>query len=1352
MKLKQTYGYRKSKICKSLCGAVLGVVATISVAGQNVFADEATTVSGVDTSTATGNPATNLPEAQANPSNEAIESQAQAGQTTGSIPVEVPTTDVDQAVENAKNAGVKVEKDDTVDKGTVKTAEEANQKETEIKDDYAKQAEEIKKVTEQYKADVASNQKETDRINAENKATKDQYEKDMAAHKAEVERITNANAAAKAEYDAKLAQYQKDLADVQKSNADAQASYEAAKEAYDKELAAIQKANADNDADYQAKLDAYNAELVRVKKENADAKAAYEKALAENTAKNNEIKAENEAIKQRNAQAKADYAAKLLKYQSALAKYQKDLADYPRKLQEYKDEQAAIKAALAELQNHKNEDGNLTEPSAQNLVYDSEPNAQLSLTTNGKMLKASAVDEAFSHDTAQYSKKILQPDNLNVSYLQQADDVASSMELYGNFGDKAGWTTTVGNSTEVKFASVLLERGQSVTATYTNLEKSYYNGKKISKVVFKYTLDSDSKFKNVDKAWLGIFTDPTLGVFASAYNGVAEKDTSIFIKNEFTFYDEDGNPIDFDNALLSVASLNREHNSIEMAKDYTGTFVKISGSSIGEKDGKIYATDTLNFRKDQGGARWTMYKRGGEDGSGWDSSDAPNSWYGAGAIRMSGTNNSVTVGAISATLVMPVNQMPVVSGKDNTEAKRPNIWYSLNGKIRAVNVPRVTKEKPEPPVAPTAPVEPTYEVESPLKPTPVEPTYKADPKPPTKTPNKPEPTPPTPPTPQSEPNKPVEPTYKEIPTPPADPVYQNLPTPPAVPTVHFHYFKLAVQPQVNKEIRNKDDIDIDKTLVAKQSVVKFQLKTNDLPAGRDETTSFVLVDPLPSGYQFDMEATKDASPGFDVTYVEASHTVIFKATAETLDKFNADLTKSVPTLYPTVVGKVLNDGATYTNNFTLTINEAYGIKSNIVRVTTPGKPNDPDNPNNNYIKPHKINKNENGVVIDNKNVLAGSMNYYNLTWDLDQYKGDKSSAETIAKGFFYVDDYPEEALDANLDLVKIKDANDREVTGITVKNVKDISELDPHLQDLLKKAGIKPKGAFQLFLADNPQSFYDTYVSKGIDLTIISPMRVKDEMGKIGGKYENKVYQIDFGNGYESNVVVNNVPKVDPKKDVTFTLDSADNSSVDGQTIGLKKIFNYRLVGGLIPDNHSNELFEYNFYDDYDQTGDQYTGQYKVFAKVDFALKDGKVIKAGTDLTQYTTSEVDEVKGAIAIKFNEDFLRSVSIDSAFQAESYIQMKRIAVGTFENTYINTVNGVTYTSNTVKTTTPKDPTPTNVKDQPKANGSQPSSSQEALPNTGVTDNAYMPLVGLISAMTSFGLLRWNPKNNDSKKKSK
>ena len=1520
MQKREVFGFRKSKISKTLCGAVLGTVAAVSMAGQNVFADETTTTtSKVDTTavvgTQTGNPAINFSDAQGNASNEAEQSQKQAGESTGSMPVEVPANEVQKVVTDAKEAGVNVVQDETVDKGTVKTAQEADQKETEIKEGYAKQAEEIKKTTDQYKSDVAAHEAEVSKINAENQATKEQYEKDMAAHKAEVERINAANASAKADYEAKLAQYQADLAAVQKTNADNQAAYQkalaayqaelkrvqkanaqakaaydaavaannaknkeiaatneeirkrnaaakaeyeaklaqyqadlatirkanadneadyqaklaayqtelarvqkanaAAKAAYEKaiaentaanaaitaeneaikqrnatakanyeaalkqyetDLAAVKKANADNEADYQTKLAAYQAELERVQKANAAAKAAYEKAVAENTAANAAITAENKAIKQRNATAKADYEAKLAQYQADLDKYQKDLAEYPSKLKAYEDEQAAIKAALAELEKHKNEDGNLTEPSAQNLVYDLEPNANLSLTTDGKFLKASAVDDAFSKSTskAKYDQKILQLDDLDITNLEQSNDVASSMELYGNFGDKAGWSTTVSNNSQVKWGSVLLERGQSATATYTNLQNSYYNGKKISKIVYKYTVDPKSKFQG-QKVWLGIFTDPTLGVFASAYTGQVEKNTSIFIKNEFTFYDEDGKPINFDNALLSVASLNREHNSIEMAKDYSGKFVKISGSSIGEKNGMIYATDTLNFKQGEGGSRWTMYKNS-QAGSGWDSSDAPNSWYGAGAIKMSGPNNHVTVGATSATNVMPVSDMPVVPGKDNTDGKKPNIWYSLNGKIRAVNVPKVTKEKPTPPVKPTAPTKPTYETEKPLKPAPVAPNYEKEPTPPTRTPdqaepNKPtpptyetekpldpapvepnyeaEPTPPTPTPDQPEPNKPVEPTYEVIPTPPTDPVYKKTSPAPAVPTVHYHYFKLAVQPQVNKEIKNNNDVDIDKTLVAKQSTVKFQLKTADLPAGRDKTTSFVLVDPLPSGYQLNLEATKVASAGFDVSYDSATNTVTFKATAQTLAAFNADLTKSVATVYPTVVGQVLNDGATYKNNFTLTVNDAYGIKSNIVRVTTPGKPNDPDNPSNNYIKPSKVNKNKDGVVIDGKTVLAGSTNYYELTWDLDQYKGDKSSADTIQKGFYYVDDYPEEALDLRQDLVTMKDANGNPVTGVSVAHYKSVETAPQAVKDMLTKARIHPKGAFQVFTADDPQAFYDTYVKTGINLTLVSPMVVKAQMGQTGGSYENRAYQIDFGNGYESNIVTNNVPKIDPKKDVTLTLDPADTNNVDGQTLPLNTVFNYRLIGGIIPSNHSEELFEYSFSDDYDQTGDQYTGQYKVFAKVDMTLKDGTVIKSGDDLTKYTEAEVDSVKGIITIKFKEDFLRSVSVDSAFQAESYVQMKRIAVGTFENTYVNTVNGVTYASNTVRTTTPKPKTPTPSTPSTPAKPKQAlhTLAVPSLPRTG-TSVSYMPYLGVAALLSVLGLgqLKRKTKEND------
>ena len=1301
---KEVYGFRKSKVAKTLCGAVLGT-ALIAFADKAVFADEVTettSTSTVEVAT-TGNPATNLPEAQGEMSQVAKESQAKAGSKDSALPVEVSSADLDKAVADAKSAGVKVVQDETKDKGTATTATENAQKQDEIKSDYAKQAEEVKTTTEAYKKEVAAHQAESDKINAENKAADDKYQKDLKSHQEEVEKINTANATAKAEYEAKLAQYQKDLATVKKANEDSQ-------------------------QDYQNKLSAYQTELARVQKANAEAKEAYDKAVKENTAKNAAIQAKNEEIKQQNDKAKADYEAKVAKYEADLAKYKKELAEYPAKLKAYEYEQAKIKAALVELEKNKDQDGYLSKPSAQSLVYDLEPKAQLDLKTEGKLLTAAAVDEAFKKDTDQYGKKNLQLDNLNVKNLENGA-TTSSVELYGNIGDKSDWTTNVGNKTEVKWGSVLLERGQSVTATYTNLQNSYYNGKKISKIVYKYTVDPSSQFKNpTGKVWLGIFSDPTLGVFASAYTGDVEKGTSIFIKNEFTFYDDNDQPINFDNALLSVASLNREHNSIEMAKDYSGTFIKISGSSIGEKNGMIYATETLNFKQGQGGARWTMYPNG-QPGSGWDSSDAPNSWYGAGAISMSGTTNHVTVGATSATNVMSVAEMPQVPGRDNTEGKKPNIWYSLNGKIRAVNVPKITKEKPTPPVAPTEPQAPTYETEKPLEPAPVAPSYENEPTPPVKTPDQPEP------------SKPEEPNYDPLPTPPVAPTPKQLPTPPAVPTVHFHYNRLFAQPQINKEIKNEDGVDIDRTLVAKQSVVKFELKTEALTAGRPKTTSFVLVDPLPTGYQFDLEATKAASKGFETSYDKASHTVTFKATEETLAAFNADLTKSFETLYPTVVGRVLNDGATYTNNFTLTVNDAYGVKSNIVRVTTPGKPNDPDNPNNNYIKPLKVNKNKQGVNIDGKEVLAGSTNYYELTWGLDQYKGDKSSKEAIQNGFYYVDDYPEEALTLQPELVKIRDLEGNLVSGISVQQYDSLEAAPKKVQELLKKANITVKGAFQLFSADNPAEFYKNYVAAGKSLLITDPMTVKPEFGQTGGKYENKAYQIDFGNGYATEVVVNNVPKITPKKDVTISMDpSSDN--IDGQTIPLNQYFNYRLIGGLIPQNHSEDLNDYSFVDDYDQKGDQYTGNYKVLAKVDIRLKDGRVIKAGTDLTAETQVEHDQDKGMLTIRFKEEFLQEIQLDSPFQAETYIQMKRIAVGTFENTYVNTVNKVAYASNTVRTTTPepkKPEEPTTPTPNPKGN--------PTLPQTGTNDSSYMPYLGLAALVGVLGLGQLKRKEDEN-----
>ena len=1566
-KRKEVFGFRKSKVAKTLCGAVLGA-ALIAIADQQVLADEVTETNSTANVavTTTGNPATNLPEAQGEATEAASQSQAQAGSKDGALPVEVSADDLNKAVTDAKAAGVNVEQDQTSDKGTATTAAENAQKQAEIKSDYAKQAEEIKKTTEAYKKEVEAHQAETDKINAENKAAEDKYQEDLKAHQAEVEKINTANAAAKSEYEAKLAQYQKDLAAVQKANEDSQldyqnklsayqaelarvqkanaeakeayekavkentaknaalqaeneaikqrnetakANYDAAMKQYEADLAAIKKANEDNDADYQAKLAAYQAELARVQKANADAKAAYEKAVEENTAKNTAIQAENEAIKQRNAAAKAtyeaalkqyeadlvavkkanedseadyqaklaeyqtelarvqkanadakaayekavednkvknaalqaeneeikqrnaaaktDYEAKLAKYEADLAKYKKKLTEYPAKLQAYEDEQAKIKAAMALAESKKNEDGNLSRPSAQSLIFKSEPNAELSLTTTGEFVSYTGMEAAVKN-TAEFANKLFQLDNFKVTDIQNANYQTNKQESFGTVGKYAEYNSNVTSGKgPTEWSSVLLKRGQSATATYTNLQGTYYQGKKVSKIVYTYTLDPSSKFRN-DKAWLGIFKDPTMGVFASAYTGNKEDATSLFVKTEFQFYDEDGQIINFDKALMSVASLNREANSIEMAKDYTGNFIKISGSSVGEKNGQIYATESENFKKGVGGSRFTMYKNSQPD-SGWDNADAPNSWYGAGAVEISGPSNSMTIGTISSSEVLGQPAANDPRRAEKLSPKKPNIWFAINGNVRATNLPTITLEKPTPPVAPTEPQAPTYEAEKPLEPAPVVPTYENEPTPPVKTPDQPEPskpeeptyetekplepapvaptyenepTPPvkTPdqpepskpeeptyetekplepapvaptyenePTPpvknpdQPEPSKPEEPTYDPLPTPPLAPTPKQLPTPPVVPTVHFHYSSLLAQPQINKEIKNEDGVDIDRTLVAKQSIVKFELKTEALTAGRPKTTSFVLVDPLPTGYKFDLDATKAASTGFDTTYDEASHTVTFKATDETLASYNVDLTKPVETLHPTVVGRVLNDGATYTNNFTLTVNDAYGIKSNVVRVTTPGKPNDPDNPNNNYIKPTKVNKNKEGLNIDGKEVLAGSTNYYELTWDLDQYKGDKSSKEAIQNGFYYVDDYPEEALDVRPDLVKVADEKGNQVSGVSVQQYDSLEAAPKKVQDLLKKANITVKGAFQLFSADNPEEFYKQYVATGTSLVITDPMTVKSEFGKTGGKYENKAYQIDFGNGYATEVVVNNVPKITPKKDVTVSLDPT-SENLDGQTVQLYQTFNYRLIGGLIPQNHSEELEDYSFVDDYDQAGDQYTGNYKTFSSLNLTMKDGSVIKAGTDLTSQTTAETDATNGIVTVRFKEDFLQKISLDSPFQAETYLQMRRIAIGTFENTYVNTVNKVAYASNTVRTTTPiprtpdkptpiptpkpKDPDKPETPKEPKV----PSPKVEdpsapipvsvgkeltTLPNTGTNDATYMPYLGLAALVGFLGL---------------
>lgn len=371
---------------------------------------------------------------------------------------------------------------------------------------------------------------------------------------------------------------------------------------------------------------------------------------------------------------------------------------------------------------------------------------------------------------------------------------------------------------------------------------------------------------------------------------------------------------------------------------------------------------------------------------------------------------------------------------------------------------------------------------------------------------------------------------------------------------------------------------------------------------------------------------------------------------------------------------------------------------------------------NKVVKPNpkKANFDKVGVNIDGKQAFAGSTNYYHVTADYSQYKGIQADKSRIAQGFFIADDYPEDVLDVLSDGIKLSDSKGQEVKGLKYTIYESIEKAPEVVRNALIERGFKPKGAFQVWEAENPEEFYAKYVQTGDTITIINPMKVKEQFGKTGGKYENTAYQIDFGVAEVTTTVVNNIPKFETKKDVVISI--GDKESKDGQKITLGQTFYYSFVGALIPSNRADDLFEYKFVDDYQETHDRFDGKYKVIAKRDFVTADGKHFKAGDDLTTYAWLKEDKAKGQLEVGLKEEFLRLITKDSEFQADVFVEMTRIQAGDVENKVSHVVNGIEVSSNTVKTRTDVPPTPT-----------KPTPKTPQLPNTGGKETAAMSVAG-------------------------
>ena len=254
--------------------------------------------------------------------------------------------------------------------------------------------------------------------------------------------------------------------------------------------------------------------------------------------------------------------------------------------------------------------------------------------------------------------------------------------------------------------------------------------------------------------------------------------------------------------------------------------------------------------------------------------------------------------------------------------------------------PSYLKEPEKPQKAPEvstgdAPKQPVYEEEIALQAVPQEPSYLQEPQLPQEPVLQPEPMSPVRESDLPLSEAPAKPNYKELPQKPAEPSYQALPSRPQAPTLIYHYNQLFIQLKVREELEDGAKKNIHQQEVSQGSFAVLNLVTDALPAYRQPIHSFVLEDRLPEGFELDLEATRAKSPGYEVSYDPSTRVLTFVAASGLLERYNADLNTATETLAPAAVGRLLYPGRTYTNHFSLLINNQYRIESNQVSVSTP---------------------------------------------------------------------------------------------------------------------------------------------------------------------------------------------------------------------------------------------------------------------------------------------------------------------------------------------------------------------------------------------------------------------------------
>lgn len=1221
MSYKVRYTLRKSRKFGTLMPVMFGVIlGGIILSSNTTHASEAI----VNT---TENPATNATEAQPTEIPEAIESHHKAHQSEGELNVSPSQIALDATINEAQNQGLSTELTTTINQGITSNIKETEKKQLQISTDYQEQIKDIKNTVTQYQQQKQAYQQKQVQISLDNANKKEQYLQKMQQHHETVKKINDINQKQQQAYQEALANYHHEVKNIDAFNKNQEKQYQAAYQTYNQHKNQITKFNQQQQEAYNQAMLQYNQQLATYQQKQQqydEAMQHYNNAVKEINQKNNNLLFQyNQKIKELNQkQIEIDRQNQqaLIKYQQKVNKTKQVVSD------------------------------GMNNPTT--TIASDGDNTQYSASQSWTNLKSKTID----HDI-----HIVASGKVN-----NVEDLQNGNYAVYVYSDTAGKITNDNIIQSIHWGDVDIignvVEGDKITESYqqiTGLNNSLYD----------VTTGNTSKVFSVKSGeWFKI---------PQAVSLANHQKKDLLVK-----LTKSGTPLTYGEDWITVwnanGAINYYDGSHVLTEEAPADKISATYKIADTQDKYLWTAATFDI---DGGQYMTLNTEdsaivsigGGlklENKNVYADEQLGYTWgKNTNANALDGTNSTpdgvMVFTEFSNEISHTLSNTP---GGNSTSVANADFGISVNISVAEYPILQHKILLPPKPQLHELPNKPTNSIKINQPPRPQ------------KLPDKPIPMVPQKPKIKTYPKKPTLPINKKIPLPPIEPIYQRLPDQPQPSKIKYHYQKLAMRPNIEKQVTNYQNLNISNALVPKLSEVYWHLTTENLPSSREKINRYIFTDYLPSGFSLDLLATQKNNQNFKLDFNPQKNILQLQATPKYLKYINQNLSKELSVVSPVIIGRVLNDGAIYTNNFKQQINN-YVSYSNNVQVATPGNPKDPQHPHNNLIRPIKYNTNQEGIIINDKEVLAGSTNYYQLTWDLDQYKDIKATDKAINKGFYFIDDYPENILTPDLSKIKINNNIIQEMTDIDVNIYSNMDKVPSQLQQILKLANIQPKGAFQLFSANNPKLFYDKYVKKGESLTIITPMIINHDLAQRGGEFSNRAYQIDFGNGYATNIVKNHIPIMRPHKDVVVNIN--DQTSLEGKKISLNELFNYHLIGADLPNNRAEPIIEYSFIDHYDNKRDKYTEEYHVFATKDLVLTNGSLITKGTEVTHHTVQNHEDNK--IIISFNKEFLLNIDKNSTVQFDMYLKMKRINPGTIENKFINRINGVNVISNTVHTHT-------------------------------------------------------------------